>query len=225
MLYKTKGIVLNYIKFKDTSIIVRIYTEKFGLQSYIVNGIRSLKSKKSIGLFQPLTLLDMVVYHKANHQISRISEYKMANPYHSIPFDIKKSTIAIFLTDFLLNVLKEEEDQQEQFDFIYNSMLILDQLEKNYQDFHLLFIIKLSKYLGVGISSIESLYENAGLRSSSQLTDQFIKQLLSVSYQNDLKANGQIRKETLELFISYFKEQYDQWHELKSLKVLGEIFH
>ena len=69
MLYKTRGIALNYIRYRESSIIAKIYTEAFGIQSYIVNGVRSSKSKTNrIALFQPLTLLDMVVYHKSKEE-------------------------------------------------------------------------------------------------------------------------------------------------------------
>jgi len=81
MLHKTKGIVLNYIKYSDTSIIAKIYTEAFGLQSYIVNSVRSSKAKNKIALFQPLTLLEMVVYHKNHQGLQRISEMRTAEPY------------------------------------------------------------------------------------------------------------------------------------------------
>jgi DNA repair protein RecO (recombination protein O) len=82
MLHKTKGIVLHYIKYSETSIIVKIYTETFGIQSYIVNGVRSKNNKNKIALFQPLTLLDMVVYHKANAtSLNRIAEVRCSEPF------------------------------------------------------------------------------------------------------------------------------------------------
>ena len=95
MLHKTKGIVLNFVKFKETSVIVKIYTEKFGLQSYIENGVRSSKSKNKIALFQPLTQLELVVYHDPKKEINRISEIRCILPYKSIPFEIKKSRNAL----------------------------------------------------------------------------------------------------------------------------------
>ena len=76
MITKTRGIVLNYIKYGDTSIICKIYTEQFGLQSYIINGIRKSKSK-NIGLYQPLNILDLVVYHKKTSGLQRIKESKL----------------------------------------------------------------------------------------------------------------------------------------------------
>ena len=86
MLVKTKGIVINHIKYKESSIIVRIYTEKLGLQSYIVNGVRSAKAKNKMALFQVLTILDLVAYYyEDQNKLNRISEIRCKQPYQSIP--------------------------------------------------------------------------------------------------------------------------------------------
>jgi DNA repair protein RecO (recombination protein O) len=83
MLHKTRGIGLSYLRYRESSIITKIYTEAFGIQTYIVNGVRSSKSKNNrIALFQPLTLLDMVVYHKNKEDtVHRISELKCYAPF------------------------------------------------------------------------------------------------------------------------------------------------
>ena len=93
MLQKTRGLVLSHIRYQETSIIVKIYTEELGLQSYIVNSVRTKSSKTNkIALFQPLTLLDLVVYYNEKKSINRISEQKCNYPFSSIPFNIVKST-------------------------------------------------------------------------------------------------------------------------------------
>src|SRR6188768_3165830 len=97
MLHKTRGIVFRFTKYGETSIIVNIFTELFGMQSYIVNGVRSKSSKNKIALYQPLTLLDLVVYHRDNANILRIKEIKCLYPYQFIPMDVRKSTIAMFV--------------------------------------------------------------------------------------------------------------------------------
>src|SRR5690606_7155178 len=105
-LYKTDAIALNYIKYKDTSIIARVYTEQFGLQSYIVNRIRTKNSKFKMALFQPFTMLELVVYHHEKKDIQRISEMKSGELLYNLPFDIRKSSIALFLTEILVKILK-----------------------------------------------------------------------------------------------------------------------
>lgn len=225
MLHKTRGIVLNYIKYSESSIIIHVYTELFGLQSYIINGIRSARSKRSIGFFQPLTLLDMVVYHHSGNKISRISEYKIAHAYTSIPFDVKKSTIAIFLTEFLLRVIKEDEDHDKQFDFVFKSFELLDTMATGFQDFHLIFIIKLSRYLGIGIVSAEDLLSHTPIQPTSTHIDAYIDALIVANYKDPLHANGVMRKETLDLLMAYFEAHYGTWQPLKSLKIFSEVFH
>src|SRR5690349_2690466 len=101
MYLKTRGIVLHTVKYSETSVISKIYTEKLGLQSYIVKGVRSAKSKSKAALLQPLTLLEMEVSHRENKQLQFIKEYTRAHNYQSIPFHVLKSTIALFLLEVI----------------------------------------------------------------------------------------------------------------------------
>ena len=110
MLVKTDGIVLNFIKYRETSIIARIYTEQLGLQTYIVNGVRKKEPTGRIALFQPLTLLEMVVYASNSGGITRISEYKCAHQFQTLLYDIRKSSIALFLSEIISLTVKEEEE-------------------------------------------------------------------------------------------------------------------
>ena len=95
MLKRTRGIVLGSIKFKETSIIVKIFTEEFGSASFIVNGVRSTKAKGKAALYQPLTLLELVIYYRIK-RFNEVSEAKMATSFTAIPFDPVKRTIGIF---------------------------------------------------------------------------------------------------------------------------------
>ncbi|HEU5146219.1 MAG TPA: DNA repair protein RecO, partial [Chryseosolibacter sp.] len=108
MIFKTRGIVFRFTKFQETSIIVTIFTEQFGLQSYIVNGVRSKSSKNKIALYQPLTLLNLVVYHRENANIERIKEISCLHPYRTLATDVRKSTLAIFINELLNKTVKEE---------------------------------------------------------------------------------------------------------------------
>nr|MBC8458136.1 DNA repair protein RecO [Deltaproteobacteria bacterium] len=101
MLYKTRGIVLHSVKYSESSLIVKVYTEIFGLQSYLLKGIRSQKAKTKPALFQSLSLLDMVVYHKEKSSLHPVKEVRLAAPTHSISSDIRKSSIALFLAELI----------------------------------------------------------------------------------------------------------------------------
>src|SRR6185369_7455791 len=108
MLHKTRGIVFRFTKYGDTSIIVTIFTELFGLQTYIVNGVRSKSAKSKIALFQPLTLLDLIVYYKENANIKRIKEIRCVHQYQTVQTDVRKSSIGMFLNEILNKTVKEE---------------------------------------------------------------------------------------------------------------------
>ena len=97
MLHKTRGIVFSYTEYRETSLIVKIYTELFGIQSYIVNGVRKKNAKLNVGWFQPLTLVELVVYHKERHGLQRISEIRPMPALRDIPFYVIKSAIVLFL--------------------------------------------------------------------------------------------------------------------------------
>ncbi|MGZ4057116.1 MAG: DNA repair protein RecO [Bacteroidia bacterium] len=113
MLHKTSGIILYTTKYSDTSLISKIYTADFGLQSYIINGVRSKKSKNKASLFQPMALVDLVVSNSGKGGLQRISEINNQHPYSDIPYNIVKSSIAIFLNEILYKTLKEEHADEE----------------------------------------------------------------------------------------------------------------
>lgn len=148
MLHKTRGIVLHHSRYSDSSMIVRIYTELLGLQSYLVKGVYSKRSGMRSSYFQPLTMLDMVVYHREKGGLQHIREAAIAEPFTTISGDIRKSTLALFLSEVLLRSIHEGEANPELFDFMATSFRYLDQQEEGVEYFHLHFLMKLSLHLG-----------------------------------------------------------------------------
>ena len=160
MISSTKGIVLSFIKYKESSIIVRIFTEQFGLRSYIVNSVRSARAKGKIALYQPLTILDLEVYENKNKNIQRISEVKCHFPYKHIPFEISKMTIAIFISELLTKVLRDaEEENKGLYSFLETSLMQFDTTPDAVGHFHLQFMLKLSLFLGFQAYDIEELLQ------------------------------------------------------------------
>ncbi len=149
MLITTKGIVLHSLKYSETSVIVRVFTEARGLQSYIFKGIRSKKSKTKAGLFQPLTLLEVVVNVKEKTNLHTPREVRLFQPYMSIPFDIRKSSVALFINELLYKSVREEETNSELFDYLWKSCLLLDSTENNLNCFPLVFTSELTRFLGI----------------------------------------------------------------------------
>lgn len=227
MLQKTKGIVLGFIKYRETSIVVRIYTEQLGLQSYIVNGVRSAKAKRNrIGLYQPLTLLDLVVYHRENQALHRISDAQLFMPYHSLPFSPKKSGIVLFLAEVLNKVLKEEEAHPALFQFLVESLVTLDEIPDRFENFHLQFLAQLTAYLGFAIPSYQSLLQQMDLQGAETDLPEalWFNQLLALDYHTYLPGSGQARSALLQLLIRFFQYHFEHFGEVKSLPVLQEVF-
>ena len=148
MFHKTKGIVLHTTKYSETSVIAKIYTEKLGLVTYMVKGVRSSKSTSKAALLQPLTLLEMEVSHRENKQLQYIKEFRRDYVYRSIPFDTLKSTVAIFLLELISKSIREHEQNSEMFEFMYESLCVLDQSKTLNPDFHLLFLVHFTRHLG-----------------------------------------------------------------------------
>src|SRR5690349_15199853 len=159
MLVKTRGIVLNYLKYRETSIIARVYTETLGLQTYIINSIRKKGPGSRIALFQPLTLLEMVVYTSGSGGITRISEYKCAHPFTTLLYDIRKSSIALFLSEIISASVKEEEENPGLFAFLYQSIVALDTKTENFENFHLGFLLQFAHFLGFGPATAAEITE------------------------------------------------------------------
>jgi len=148
MLHITKGIALQTIKFSETSIIARIYTELFGLQSYLIKGVRKQHSRIKPGLFQPLTILDLTVYHKVKGNLQSLKEVNSLHPYQSLPFEIMKSSIALFINELICKSIREEEPNQALFDFLLNACIELDSTRSNIAFFPLFFSLGLTRFLG-----------------------------------------------------------------------------
>ncbi|MEP2670089.1 MAG: DNA repair protein RecO [Cyclobacteriaceae bacterium] len=218
MLHKTKGIVFRYTPYGETSIIVNIFTESFGLQSYIVNSVRSKSGKSKIAIFQPLTLLDLVVYHKENAGILRIKEATCAHPYHSIQSDPKKSCIGMFINEVLNKTVKEQVHADELCNFIFDALIRLDRLEHP-ENFHLVFLIKLSKYLGFGPFAKAEL----GALMLNEEEEKVLDKLLECEFEDFVRVSNDKRRILLDAFIRFYGNHIDAMGTIKSVQVLREV--
>src|SRR6476660_6191919 len=151
-LHKTKGIVLRAVKYGETSLIVTMFTELFGLQSYLVNGVRT-SSKKGSGkanLFQPTAILDLVVYHNELKHLNRIKEFKWSYLYQHIFTDVPKNAVALFMIEMLTKCLKQPEANPELFAFAEDTLLHLDHSSKAVAaNFSLFFCLQLPGFFGL----------------------------------------------------------------------------
>ncbi len=226
MLFKTKGIALSYIKYRETSIIARIFTDAFGMQSYIVNGVRSNKAKMKMALFQPLTLLDLVVYHNKKKEINRIAEIRCSHSFRSLPFSIRKTSIALFITELLGQTLKEEGEQEQLFDFLAGSVLSLDLNDQFIENFHIQFMIHLSRFLGIKPESASMVLHDTG--HHRHYDKEFVKKLellINSDFHAPIVLNKSDRSEFLSVLIQYYQMHYDSIRDFKSVQVLKEVFN
>lgn len=219
MLHKTKGVVFRFTKYGETSIIVNIFTELFGLQSYIVNGVRSSSKKNKIALFQPLTLLDLIVYHKENANILRIKEVKCYHPYQSLSSEVRKSALAMFINEVLNKSVKEQSHAGEIHEFIADSLMILDGLQKP-ENFHLHFLVGLSKRLGFGPNLTEEVLGGNWINVEDEV---LLKNLLLSDYSSPLAMSYDQRQTLLICLLRFYSSHVDNFGEMKSLPVLREI--
>lgn len=243
MLHNTKGIVLKTFKYSETSVIAKVYTYQFGIQSYMVNGVRSNgKNKQKAALLQPLTLLDMVVYYRKNRNIQRIKEMKPIHTFTSIPFHIGKSSLALFTTELLYNTLKEEEQNELQFDFIFDFVQNLDKTKESIANLHLYFLLQLSGFLGFypfnnySRESSHRIFDlQEGVFTSKQPThpyylqeplSHYFAELLKVPLEDVhlVKIGKSHRKELLTALLQFYKLHIEGFKPLQSVKILQEIF-
>jgi len=148
MLHKVRGIVLKTTNYSESSVVVQVFTDKFGMQSYLINGVKKPKAKIKMNMLQSLHLLDMVVYHKTNTNIQRVSEVRQTPVFKSIPYDVVKSSMVIFLNEVLYKSIRQQSTDESLFDYIFNSIAWFDEHQEAYPNFHLSFLLKLTRFLG-----------------------------------------------------------------------------
>ena len=238
MLYKTRGIVIHTIKYSDTSVIAKIYTEKFGLRSYMIRGVRSKKAKIRTAQLQHLNLLNLVVYEKGNDGLQNLKEIEVAYQFNSIPFNVIKGSVILFLNEVLYKSLHEEVANQNLFNYLFDALVQFDKTEQAFQDFHLLFLVGLSKYLGFyprnNYSTQNKLFDlqEGFFISKKPLHPNFLEsdlaaKLNQVLESKDLTANifenTKDRNLFMEELLSFYRLHIPVFGEIKSHGVLHEV--
>lgn len=227
MLKKTKGLVINYLKYQESSIIVKIFTRELGLKSYIVNSVRSPKAKSKIGFFQPLTLLDLVVYDKDKPSLHRISEVKLSYAFQRIPFHFHKSGVAMFVAEVLGKSIFENYANESLYDFLEEAIIYLDQEEVNIQLYPISFLLETSKFLGFGSSDSNELFEQLfGLvhdHSFAKEEKEYLDELMVNTFGSTLKIPSFYRRKILDDLLKFYQLHIEGFSELKSVKVLRSL--
>jgi DNA repair protein RecO (recombination protein O) len=243
MVHTTKGIVLRTVKYGDTSIITTVYTELFGIQSYIVKGVRqsSKKSGGKAGFFQPSAMLDMEVYHNELKHLQFIKEYRWSYLYENVLFDVVKNTVAMYVIELLQHSLKQPEANPELFHLIEDTLQQLDRGNDTLTaNLPLYFTLHLAAELGFQMQGKYSRQTPIlDLREGMFVTErpshpyyledtqaEITSRLLAIQFYNDLEnihLNRTIRRELIQAYQTYLALHIADFGEMKSLAILQEI--
>ncbi len=240
MLITTEGIVLHYIKYGESSVIATIFTRDFGRQSYLVNAARSKKSQNKASLLQPLFLVEFVAYQKQSKELHRIKEIRSNHVYQNLPFEITKSSLAIFLAEVLYKSINEQESYPEMYDFIKHSLLWFDLMETGANNFHLWFLFRLTEYLGflpdtnkVGFEGWFDIKKGAivyfqpshPFYANKEVTEKLMElAALKIHEIGEFEISRRMRDTLISVLIDYYQLHFDDLGEIKSLNVLREVF-
>jgi len=239
VLKQSRGIVLSFVKYSESSIIAKIFTEEFGLQSYVAKGVRGKKSKTKIALFEPLTQVEIIAYQKENKSIHNLREIKVGYAYQTIPFDVTKRAISFFLDEILIKTIKEESPSRDFFEWLSHALTWFDLNDNSPLNFHLAFMMQMTRFLGfypkketAANYSYFDLENGHFLNSvpnnpnylSGETTMHFNK-LQESTFENaaKIKLTPSQRRKLLEALIVYYKLHFPGFGEIKSVEVLKAI--
>ena len=242
MTHKTKGIVLRNIKYGETSLVVTIFTEMFGIQTYMVNGVRtSKKSSSKANHFQPTAILDMVVYHSENKSMQRIKEFSWGVLYVGLLSNVIKNSIASFMAELIQKCLKQPEPNADLYNFCEASFLELDRANKIVAaNFALFFTLHLTHFFGFRMTDnyssdnlILDLQEGNFIDhqpnhpyfidgKNAELTAQLLKVMQPYELE-EFKLNQEIRRLLLLRYLEYYALHIPDFGQLKTLIVLHEV--
>lgn len=238
MVSATPALVLSALKFGDTSLIVRMYTAQLGLQSYLLKGI--LGKKKGglkAGHFQPLTQMDIVGSSGREGKLGYLREAHIAYPYQTVHTDIRKSTVALFLSEVLSGCLRESEPDEGLFEYLCSALQWLDH-QNQIANFHIRFLIGLTRFLGLypDLSAkdapIFDLREGAFLSRTTlnpslegkQLT--YFVRFLESDFDSisQIPMNQESRRELLKGLIQFYELHIPGFRKPRSLDVFDTVF-
>ncbi|WP_339726318.1 DNA repair protein RecO [Maribacter stanieri] len=235
----TKAIVFSAIKYGDTSLIVKAFTASDGIKSYLLRGVlASKKGKLKSAYFQPLTQLEIVANHKNKGTLETIKEAKVFYHYQTLYADMAKNAMTLFLAELLGNSIREEEQNEDLFEYLIASLQWLD-MNKDVANFHLYFILSLTRFLGFypDVYQIDKPYfdllegEFVAVESLNPILRgeniYYFKTFLGINFDamHTVKMKKTNRQELLKSLILYFELHLQGFRKPKSLAVLNEVFN
>jgi len=228
------------MKYSESSLICRVYTESLGLKSYLVKGARRPKSRQKANLLQPMSLLALEVYDSKKKSLHTIKEMRPMLLYQALPFDTLKGSVGLFLMEVLGKSVLEGERNPELFDFIRRALIFLDETDLPIANFHLFFLLKISRYLGIepmnnwsetnpffGMAEGHFDVEEKEIPYSvSRNTSKRIAQLCDAKSYDEvvlLNIRQAERENTLRAMLRYFEYHLESFKNIQSVRVLKEV--
>lgn len=242
MICTTRGIVLRTFKHTDSSVIAKVYTDQFGLQSLLIKIGKTAKSKNKANLLQPLSCLELSIYFKEKNSLQSVREFGNHYVFTSIPFDTLKSSIALFMAEMIYRCIKEEEKNLLLYNFFLGQIKHLDLIEErlDVNNFHLKFLVGFSRFLGFypGNSHFQSSVFDISegmFMQGSPMNEHRLEQELSLalhrvieSTANDtpaLKISPSERRLLLKALIDYYNFHLPGMGPVKSHEVLETVLN
>lgn len=239
--YTARGVVLNTVKYGDKGLVVQMLTSSHGRQSFMVQGLgsRGGRSGSRAALYQPLFALEFEGLESSKMQMHRFAEVHAGIVLRTIPFDVKKSTIALFMAEVLHRLVKESEPNEMLFDFVWGSIEALDVAEEGVANFHLWFLSNLCRFLGFSpgneyvadgwFDMAEGLYtyvEPPKRMAMSQQNALILRDMLEcdVRYLAEVGLNRAQRVDFLDALLAYYAYHLDTINSVQSVKILQEVF-
>ena len=240
MITKTRGIVLRSVRFGESSLIVDVLTKSSGRVSFMVHIPKTSKGKIKKQYFQPMTLLDFEYDFRQRSNLQRIKDVRVSLPYSSIPIDPAKSCISLFLSEFIYYATRNEQENPTLFTYISTSLEWLDNAYEDFANFHLVFMMRLGKFLGFH-PFLEDFtpgcffdLRNGCFTLSMPLHTDFLNaadagQLYNLMRMNFdtmklFKLSHDDRNRITEIVLRYYKLHLPNMPELQSFDILREVF-
>jgi DNA repair protein RecO (recombination protein O) len=240
MYHPSRGIVFRQVKYAETSLVVKVFTEEYGLMSFLVKGARGPKSRMRAALFQPLTILDLIISRKEKQELHHIREARLAYMARTIPFEISKTAILAFMNELLYKTVREEAPNRMLFNFIEGMIRRLDESTGGTAILHLFFAAHLTRYLGFFPDGIytgpachfdlqEGCFKETPFISGPNILEgipcAFFWDLLGAGPDelSKLRAAGSVRNELLDKLLLYYRIHLPLTGEFKSHLVLRDV--
>ena len=234
MLIKTQGIILRTVRYSETSIIADIYTEEKGLRAYIISGVRNRNAKMGMGMLQIMSIVELVTYDRDSKTINRIKELKAAYVYQTLPFDVKKAAIGMFMAELVSKTIKETEVNKALFQYLYESFVALDQAQQSIGNWHLLFMLEMATFLGFmpdnNYTRETPWFDlQEGVFVAEKPVDNYLNKEMSLVFskllanEDSVVMNRSQRNELLKKMMTYYQLHIESFKELNSWHILQEV--